>query len=84
MGESVITAAIDVAVDEWAVTHVGRQAVAPRPDDAADLTDRFEVGEGLFITGDAFDRLLRLDPSHAAVITGTFSAICEALEPYRA
>lgn len=77
------TAAIDAAVDQWAVAHVGRQAVAPRPDDVMELTDRFEVGEGLFITGDAFDRLLRLDPSHAAVITGTFSAICEALEPYR-
>jgi hypothetical protein len=52
-------------------------------DDGGD-DDRLDLGEGLFATGAAFDRLLALGPHDAAHVTGALSAVAEALLPYRA
>ena len=81
--------AIATAVDTWIRDNVGRNVSlvppAPIPDPGhndAD-TDRFNIGDDLWATDDAFDALLRLDPHHASLVTTTLLAVREALDPYR-
>ena len=74
------------SVKDWLRTYVGRDVAIP-PDDChtppADASDRFSIGEDLWVTDDAFDALLRLDASDAAVVTGTLAALADALSGYR-
>lgn len=73
-------------VGEWLRTQVGHD-VAILPDDRHDTrlepSDRFSIGEDLWVTDDAFDALLRLDTADAALVTGTLAALAEAMAPYR-
>jgi hypothetical protein len=79
---------IAAALAGWAAQTLGRTDLdtgdgADRDPVEPPEDDRFEVGDGVSITGAAFDRLLAEGPDVAAIVCGTLAAICEALEPYR-
>jgi hypothetical protein len=45
--------------------------------------ERHHLGDGMYITSSAFERLLALDIEDAAHVTGALAAVAEALIPYR-
>lgn len=81
------TAQIAGAVGSWLHDHVGRAVtLSPgreRPPELTPSEDRFVIGENLWVTGDAFDGLLSMDPADAGIITQTLMAMVEAIEPHR-
>ena len=81
------TDTIAQSVGAWLTDHVGhRVGLSPdrvRQPKAVIGDDHFAIGEDLWITGDAFDGLLSLDPADAGLITRTLTALQEALDPFR-
>jgi hypothetical protein len=83
------TAAIGSAIGAWFTTRLGASRDVVTTTDALgaggdhDADNRFLVGEGLFAAGASMDVLLRLSPCDAARVTTLFSAVVDALSPWR-
>jgi hypothetical protein len=72
------------ALGDWMDGWFGRRvpfANAP-PDSTAD-DDQYDLGDGLYTCGSAFERLLHRPADDAAMVTSTMRAMAEVLAPYR-
>lgn len=86
------SASIDAAIETWFSSRIGSHpcmrsrsssAVRRRRGTTASADDRFLVGDGLYAEGASMDVLLRMPAGDAARITTLFTAVVDALAPWR-